>query len=169
MANDIQHAETTPLEPTRFEDAYMSLINALQEMKRLSDQAIGDVEGMCESLHKAYGYMEKTPMPENIEKTTTWAMEDHKAQLDELGIQVKHVQEVVEIARCVLDDCVTFADDMREFDTSAEAWGQLEEAKRGLKEASSEGRASSVIEKLDEAMKQLKYHALTAFLYKTTP
>ena len=163
MANDIQHTESTPLEPTRFEDAYMSLINALQEMKRLSDQAIGDVEGMCESLHKAYGYMEKTPMPENIKETTTWVVENYEAQLYELGMQVKHVQEVVEIARSVLDDCVTFADEMREFDSNAKAWERLKETKRGLKEASNEECASSIIEKIDEAMKQLKYHANTAF------
>ena len=163
MANDIQHTETTPLEPTRFEDAYMSLVDALQEMKRLSNQAIGDAEGMCESLHKAYGYMEKTPMPENIEKTITWVMENYEAQLYELGIQVKHIQEVIEIARSGLDDCATLANDMREFDTSAKAWEQLKEAKRGLKEASNEVRASSIIEKIDEAMKQLKCRANTAF------
>lgn len=163
MANDIQHTESTPLEPTRFEDAYMSLINALQEMKRLSNQAIGDVEGMRESLHKAYGYMEKTPMPKNIKETTTWVVENYEAQLYELGMQVKHVQEVVEIARSVLDDCVTFADDMREFDSNAKAWERLKETKRGLKEASSGGRVPNVIEKIDEAMKRLEYHANTAF------
>lgn len=163
MAETAQNTGTTPLEPTRFEVAYMSLINALQEMKRLSNQAIGDVEGMCESLHKAYGYMEKTPMPENIKETTTWVMENYEAQLHELGMEVKHVQEVVEIVQSVLDDCVTLADEMREFDSNAKAWERLRETKRGLKEASNEGCASSVIEKLDEAMKQLKCRANTAF------
>ena len=163
MAKTAQNAGTTPLGPTGFGEAYTSFSEALQEMKRLADLALVDMEAMHDSLDEAWGYVEIAPMPENIEKTTARAMEGHKKQLDELDEQITDVQWKIRLALDSLDDCVTLADDMREFNKNAKAWGQLEEAKRGLKEASSGGRAASVIEKIDEAMKQLKYHANTAF------
>lgn len=165
MAETAQDTGATPLEPTGFVDAYTSFGETLQEMKRLAGLALVDMDAMHDSLDEAWGYMEIAPMPENIEKTTAWAMEGHKKQLDGLDEHISGVQWKIRLAIDALDGCVTLADDMREFDKNAKAWGQLEEVKRGLKEASSGGRASSVIEKIDEAMKQIEYHASTAFFH----
>lgn len=165
MAETTQNAGTTPLEPTGFWEAYTSFGEALQEMKRLADLALVDMDAMHDSLDEAWGYLEIPPMPENIEKTTAWAMEGHKKQLDELDEQINGVEWEIRLALDALDGCVTLADGMREFNKNAKAWGQLEEAKRGLKEASSAGRTASVIEKIDEAIKQLKHNASIAFLH----
>lgn len=139
MAETAQSAGTTPLEPTGFWEAYMSFSEALQEMKRLADLALVDMSAMHDSLDEAWGYMEITPMPEIPRKTTARAMEGHKKQLDELDEQINDVEWEIRLALDALDDCVTLADDMREFNKNAKAWGQLEEAKRGLKEASRGG------------------------------
>lgn len=163
MAGTAQSAGTTPLEPTGFEDAHTSLGETLQEMKRLTDLALVDVEAMLDSLHEAWGYMGNAPMPEETRQKITQAMGGHEAQLDGLDERLNGVWGEIRLAIDALDDCVTLADDMREFDTSAKAWEQLGEAKRGLKEASNAVRASSVIEKIDEAMKQLRCRASTAF------
>lgn len=165
MAETAQGAGITPLEPTGFEDAHTSLGKALQELKRLADLALVDMSAMHDSLDEAWGYTGIAPMPENIEKTTERAMEGHKKQLDALDEQICDVHWGIRLALEALDDCVTLADDMREFNKNAKAWGQLEEAKRGLKEAPSAGRAASVIEKIDEAMKQIEHHASIAFIH----
>ncbi len=165
MAETAQSAGTTPLEPTEFEDAHTSLGKTLREMKCLADLALVDVEAMLDSLHEAYGYMEQAPMPENIEKQTTLAMEGYEAQLGDLEERLNGVWEEIRLALNALGECVPLADDMREFNKNAKAWEQLEEAKRGLKEAPSAGRAASVIEKIDEAMTQLEHHASIAFFH----
>lgn len=165
MAGTAQDTGTTPLEPTEFWDAYKSLGKALRKIKRLTDRSLVDVEVMLDSLHEAYGYMGKAPLPDEIRRKTAQAMGGHEAQLDGLDERLNGVWGEIRLAIDALDGCVTLVDDMREFDKNAKAWGQLEEAKRGLKEASSGGRASSVIEKIDEAMKQIEYHASTAFFH----
>ena len=163
MAKTAQNVGTTPLEPTEFWDAYKSLGKALQKIKRLTDRSFVDVEAMRDSLHEAYGYMGRASMPEEMRRKTVQAMGVHEAQLDGLEERINGVWGEIRLAMDALDDCVTLADGMREFDKNAKAWGQLEEAKRGLKEASSGGRAASVIEKIDEAMKQIERNAGIAF------
>jgi hypothetical protein len=163
MAATAQSTGTTPLEPTEFWDAYTSLGKALRKIKRLTDQSFVDVEAMLDSLHEAYGYMGKAPIPEEMRRKTAQAMGVHEAQLDGLEERVNGVWGEIRLAIDALGDCVTLVDGMREFDKNAKAWGQLEEVKRGLKEASSGGSASSVIENIDEAMKQLKHNASIAF------
>lgn len=164
MAKTAQSAGTTPLEPTEFWDVYISLGKALQEMRRLTGLALVNVESMRESLHDACGYMKNAHMPEEMRQKTAQVMEGHEAQLDRLGEQIGGAGEEIGLAIDTLDDCVTFVDDMREFSKNAKTWGQLEEVKRGLREAPSVWRASSVIEKIDEAMKHLEHHTNTAFV-----
>lgn len=165
MAETAQNTGNTPLEPTEFWDAYKSLGKALRKIKWLTDRSLVDVEVMLDSLHEAYGYMGKAPLPDEIRRKTAQAMGGHEAQLGGLDERLNGVWGEIRLVIDALGDCVTLADDMREFDKNAKAWGQLEKTKRGLKETSSGGRASSVIEKIDEAMKQIEYHASTAFFH----
>lgn len=129
MAETAQNAGTTPLEPTGFGEAYTSFSEALQEMKRLADLALVDMDAMHDSLDEAWGYMEIAPMPENIEKTTAWAMEGHKKQLDELDEHINGVRWKIRLALDALDDCVTLADDMGEFNKTLKPGGSSKKLK----------------------------------------
>lgn len=169
MANDIQHAEATPLEPTGFWESYTAFSQSLQELKRLADQAMEDMVDMDDGLCGACAYMENAPMSEEMRQKTTQAMEAHKKQLGALGQQVNDVWAAISLALTGLEDCSLLIDDMGEYGVNAKAYERLKKVRWDLEVAERSGRAASVIEKIDEAMKQLERNALTAFLYKTNP
>ena len=163
MAKTAQIAGTTPLEPTGFEEARTSLGKVLQELKELADQAMGDVADMADSLWNACVYMENAPMSEEMRQKTAQAMEGREERLGALVQRVNDVWAATSLALTGLEDCSLLIDDMGEYDVNAKAYKRLKKAKRDLKVAERSGRAASVIEKIDEAMKQLERHASIAF------
>ena len=165
MAKTAQNTGTTPLEPTEFWGAYKSLSKVLRELKELADQAMGDVVDMEDGLNDACAYMENAPMPEGIRQKTAQAMEGHKKQLGELGQQINGVWAAISLALIGLDDCSLLIDDMGEYGVNAKAWERLKRTKENLEVAERSGRAASVIEKIDEAMKQIEHHASIAFFH----
>lgn len=165
MAETTQSAGTTPLEPTGFWEAYTSLGKVLQELKELADQAMGDVVDMDDSLCNACVYMENAPMSEVKRQKTTQAMEAHKKQLGALGQQINGVWVAISLALTGLEDCSLLIDDMGEYGVNAKAYERLKKVKWNLEVAERSGRAASVIEKIDKAMKQLEHHASIAFLH----
>jgi hypothetical protein len=163
MARTAQNAGTTPLEPTGFSEAYTAFSETLQELKRLADQAMEDVADMADSLWNVCVYMENAPMSEGMRQKTTQAMEGREKRLSALVQQVNDVWAAVSLALTGLEDCSLLIDDMGEYDVNAQAYKRLKKAKWDLTVAERSGRASSVIEKIDEAMKQLEHHASIAF------
>ncbi|WP_314030119.1 hypothetical protein [Corynebacterium argentoratense] len=163
MAETAKNAGTTPLEPTGFEEAYTAFGETLQELKRLADQAMEDVANMVDSLWNACVYMENAPMSEEMRRKTAQAMEGREERLGALVQRVNDVWAVTSLALTGLEDCSLLIDDMGEYDANARAYGRLKRLKGDLEVAERSGRAASVIEKIDEAMKQLEHHASIAF------
>lgn len=165
MAKTAQIAGTTPLERTGFSEACTAFSETLQELKRLADQAMEDVADMADSLWDVCNYMESAPMSEEMRQKTTQAMEGRENRLSALVQQVNDVWAAVSLALTGLEDCSFLIDDMGEYDANAQAYKRLKKAKWGLTVAERSGRASSVIEKIDEAMTQLEHHASIAFFH----
>lgn len=165
MAETAKSAGTTPLEPTGFWEAYTAFSKTLRELRGLADQAMEDMVDMDDGLCNACAYMENAPMPEEMRQKTTQAMEGHKKQLGALGQQVNDVWVAISLALTGLEDCSLLIDDMGEYGVNAKAWERLKRTKGDLEVAERSGRAASVIEKIDEAMKQIERHASIAFFH----
>ncbi|AGU14663.1 hypothetical protein CARG_02510 [Corynebacterium argentoratense DSM 44202] len=165
MAETAQNAGTTPLETTGFWEAYTAFSETLRELRGLADRAMEDMVDMDDGLCNACAYMENAPMSEEMRQKTTQAMEGHKKQLGALGQRVNDVWVAISLALTGLEDCSLLIDDMGEYGVNAKAYERLKRVKWDLEVAERSGRGASVIEKIDEAIKQLKHNASIAFLH----
>lgn len=105
------------------------------------------------------------PLGCEIKRKIDAAIFSHEEALTALGEQVSAARAAIEKAQEEMDACAPLIDDLQDFEANATAWQSLYQAREALGVGGHPGRAASVIEKIDEAIKQLKHNASIVFFH----
>lgn len=165
MAETAQNTGTTPLEPMGILDYWGRIDQELKDLKRLAAGMVIVIGSVEDCLGAAWDYADNAPLDCEIKRKIDAAVFSHEEALTALGEQVSAARAAIEKAQEEMDACAPLIDDLRDFEANATAWQSLYQAREALSVGGRPGRAASVIEKIDEAIKQLKHNASIVFLH----